>query len=403
MFRTASFPPPFLVLRALLATSLVVLASAPAFAHKRHKSTSRWLIRHEQGVVGVTLGFEGSDLQIAADLLTSPLPPPGDPTRRGEIERRVYSGLTKGLRVLSGGAPCTAVPLRLVRRKGYEPAFRFDCDGPITQLEIQLLFLQRLPSSHQHVGSFRYQGRNDVRRFGRERVHFRRDFPPPSGPAAQRRPDDSSELAPSPPPLVQEDPPSAEDEGEPLTGWTGFGATLREGVRHILSGLDHMLFLLALLLAGGGIGYVITVVTAFTVAHSLTLGVAFMGWWLPPERLVESGIALSIVWVAAANVWSESTRHRWIIVFAFGLLHGFGFAGFLADLPLARDSIALTLLAFNLGVEFGQLAIVIACVPVLMWLSSRMSEERYRGWIIVPGSALVGLAGGWWLVERMLG
>jgi hypothetical protein len=150
------------------------------------------------------------------------------------------------------------------------------------------------------------------------------------------------------------------------------------GVEHIFTGYDHIAFLFGLLVIAGARGLrrggreTLTIVTAFTLAHSLTLLAAALGWIRLPSRLVESAIALSILYVALENLRTAAPRHRWGLTFAFGLVHGFGFAGVLAELGLPARGLALSLVGFNLGVEAGQLLVVAAAFPVLLtWHRSR--------------------------------
>ncbi|MBT0963327.1 HupE/UreJ family protein [Denitromonas iodatirespirans] len=193
-----------------------------------------------------------------------------------------------------------------------------------------------------------------------------------------------------------------------------FGQYLVEGIWHIWIGFDHILFLLALLLpavlvrSGGrwqgvarlrdALHEVLWVVTAFTVAHSITLSVAVLGWISLPSRLVESAIAASVVLAAANNLWPLVERRRWMVAFGFGLIHGFGFASVLAELGLAPGALLLSLFAFNVGVEVGQLAIVAAFIPAAYALRN---TRFYRQGVFVLGTALTLLIALVWLVERV--
>jgi hypothetical protein len=190
-------------------------------------------------------------------------------------------------------------------------------------------------------------------------------------------------------------------------------AYVREGVLHILSGYDHILFLLSLLLpavlvrsAGIWRGVeslraasveVLKVVTAFTLAHSLTLSLAALQIVSLPSRLVESAIATSVVIAAAGNLMPFAERRRWVLAFAFGLIHGFGFAAVLTDLGLPRGLLVLALLGFNVGVETGQLAIVAVFLPLAFALRGTWF---YRRAALVGGSVAIALVAGLWLLER---
>ena len=150
---------------------------------------------------------------------------------------------------------------------------------------------------------------------------------------------------------------------------TGTAEFLPLGIQHILEGWDHLLFLLALVLPGGSLGNLVRIVTAFTVAHSLTLGAAALELVRVPAAPVEALIALSIGWVAAENLArAKPMSRRWAVAFAFGLIHGFGFANVLRDVGLPRDALLSSLLWFNVGIELGQLLVVLLLVPSLAWL-----------------------------------
>jgi len=180
------------------------------------------------------------------------------------------------------------------------------------------------------------------------------------------------------------------------------------GFEHILMGFDHLLFVLALLLLTRGVGRLVKTITAFTIAHSLTLGLTATGWISVPSAPVEAVIALSIVFLAREIVIAArqapdvigrtSGQSLWMIAFAFGLLHGFGFAGALQEIGLPSDAILLALFAFNLGVEAGQLAFVLA---VLLLVALVMRTENIR-LLYRPAGYLIGITATVWFIERMV-
>ena len=199
--------------------------------------------------------------------------------------------------------------------------------------------------------------------------------------------------------------------------WQQFLDYGNEGVWHIWTGFDHILFLLSLLLPAvlvrstktgerwepapsfrAAFVDVLKVVTAFTLAHSITLSLAALSLVTLPSRLVESCIAASVVLAALNNVRPLVYRGRWLIAFFFGLIHGFGFASVLADLGLPQESLLVALVAFNLGVELGQLAIVTVFLPIAYRLRA---TAFYRRGVLVGGSAAIALIASVWLVERM--
>lgn len=174
------------------------------------------------------------------------------------------------------------------------------------------------------------------------------------------------------------------------------------GGEHVLGGVDHVLFVLSLLLgaASAGIGEpgrvlrrVVALVTGFTLGHSVTLILAALGVVSLPSRLTESVIALSIVIVAVHNLLSEEPRGRGLTSAGFGLIHGFGFASVLAEIGLPRRGTVPALLAFNVGIELAQLALVLACFPLLVWAGKR---PWFRARLLVPACvAIAGLASLW--------
>lgn len=181
----------------------------------------------------------------------------------------------------------------------------------------------------------------------------------------------------------------------------GFGRFLRLGAEHIALGFDHLLFLLALLIAAPALGAATRTVTAFTIAHSLTLAAATLGLVSLPPAVVEPAIAVSIIWVALRNVvGAPSEAERLGLTFGFGLVHGLGFAAALAELGLAEaGDVVVPLLAFNLGVEIGQLALAIAVLPLLHAAFRRRGAKPIS---LALGSLAIASLGFFWLLERIL-
>jgi HupE / UreJ protein len=174
---------------------------------------------------------------------------------------------------------------------------------------------------------------------------------------------------------------------------------VRLGVEHILTGWDHLLFLLVLLLRGGGWLSLVKIITAFTVAHSVTLALAVLEVVAMPDRLVEAVIALSIAAVAAENLFLRPVvSRRWLVSFAFGLVHGFGFSSVLRDIGLPAQGLVLSLLGFNVGVELGQALVVALALPALALLRSTRWEVR----VTRSASLATLLVGAVLFVERAL-
>ncbi|MFF5713162.1 HupE/UreJ family protein [Streptomyces sp. NPDC012756] len=189
-------------------------------------------------------------------------------------------------------------------------------------------------------------------------------------------------------------PPS----GGPDLSWASTGRFVSLGLEHILGGADHVLFLVLLLLGAQGWRSVVRLATSFTLAHSVTLALAVLGWVDVPTEIVEPLIALSIVYVAVENITRGESRQRVLVVFGFGLLHGLGFAGALDFTDGFSGRLLVSLLSFNVGIELGQLAVVLAAFPLILL-------ARRRSWsalVHIGAAAAVGLIGLVWFVERLL-
>ena len=190
------------------------------------------------------------------------------------------------------------------------------------------------------------------------------------------------------------------------TGWVVAAAYLELGVEHILLGFDHLLFVLALLIITQGTWQLVKTVTAFTVAHSITLALAALGFVHVPSPPVEATIALSIVFVAVEIVHvlngqrSLAARAPWLVAFAFGLLHGFGFAGALNEVGLPAGQIPVALLFFNLGVEVGQLLFVAAVLALIALL--RVRTLSLPTWMKLVPPYAIGTIAMFWVVERVV-
>jgi len=182
------------------------------------------------------------------------------------------------------------------------------------------------------------------------------------------------------------------------------------GIEHILLGIDHLLFVFALLLLVRGVGRLIATVTAFTVAHSITLGAATLGFINVPSAPVEATIALSILFLATELARgrgarlsgpeppSMTNRFPWVVAFSFGLLHGFGFAGALSEIGLPAQAIPLALLFFNVGVEIGQLTFI-AAILVIAWILRHASAPIPR-WSPKLAAYVIGSVAAFWVFER---
>ena len=189
--------------------------------------------------------------------------------------------------------------------------------------------------------------------------------------------------------------------GSPQGRWAVLRKFVPAGVHHILIGPDHLLFLIGLLLLGGSLKQLLLVVTAFTIAHSITLALAALRVVIPPAHAIEPAIALSVVYVGVDNllVGAGGRDTRTWVAFAFGLIHGFGFANVLRDMDLPSRALGWTLFGFNAGVEVGQLIVVLIVASALAWIRSRSPIAGRR--LAFGGSIVVAMAGVFWFIERV--
>ncbi|MGG3467489.1 HupE/UreJ family protein [Neobacillus pocheonensis] len=197
------------------------------------------------------------------------------------------------------------------------------------------------------------------------------------------------------PDTSQVQPDTAKPVEKPAaSSWFSF---FKLGMMHILTGYDHLLFLFALLLRKQTFKQYAAIVTSFTIAHSITLSLAVLGWITLPSRFVEATIAFSICYVAVENIFRKEIRHRWSITFLFGLIHGLGFASILREMSIPKSHLAVALINFNLGIEAVQLTIVLLFLPLLSLLYKLKSTRK----IVVYGSYAIVTLGAIWFVQRI--
>jgi hypothetical protein len=361
-----------------LAILLLVFATS-ALAHK--PSDSYLAIRAEGDAVRGQWDIALRDLEFAIGL---------DADGNGEISWRELKAKRKDveayalsrLEILADGKACRLSPAEFLVDDHSDGAyavlrFRAECGGPApAALEVAYRLLFDLDPTHRGLLRFEREGATQTSVLSPER------------PRLQLRAGEASALA-------------------------QFLAYLREGVWHIWIGFDHILFLVSLLLPSvlilskdawrpaerfrDAFWDVFKVVTSFTIAHSITLSLAALSVIQLPTRLVESAIALSVALAALNNLRPVVAERRWAVAFAFGLVHGFGFASVLADLGLPQGALLLALVGFNLGVEAGQLAIVSAFLPAAYVLRR---TRFYRRAVFAGGSAAIALLASVWLIER---
>ncbi|MBY9079032.1 HupE/UreJ family protein [Paenibacillus sp. HN-1] len=182
--------------------------------------------------------------------------------------------------------------------------------------------------------------------------------------------------------------------GEVLQGWVSF---FKLGMTHILTGYDHLLFLFSLLIAKQRFSQYAAMITAFTVAHSITLTLTVLGIINMPSSIVEPAIALSICFVAVENMVRKEVSRRWVLTFVFGLIHGMGFADILKEMNLPKSQLAVSLISFNLGIEAVQVALLAVLLPLLVLLH----RWRFSRGAVLACSGLALLLGGVWLMQRL--
>ena len=280
----------------------------------------------------------------------------------------VKAAFVDTLGVTADGEPCTPAldDASLDPPDGIRLRATYTCPHAPSHLHLHLGFLERMPADHRHLATVHLpKGDVDVL-------------------AVLARPDVDVEV---------------------LGGASyGFASLFRGGVEHILTGADHLAFLLALVLGGTlvadrrtRIGSLVAMLTAFTLGHSAALAIATLGGFAPGSRWIEPLVALSVAYVGAENLFTRSVRHRWMLTLPFGFIHGFAFAGGLLPLGLPRAQLPVALCAFNLGVEGGQLFVLALLLPPLTYLGSRAWYPKVaRG--LSAGIVLAGLI---WFVQRV--
>jgi hydrogenase/urease accessory protein HupE len=369
------------VLPTLLGAALLTILAPPARAHDETVSASEVSVSDRQIVWRVDVGVAG--LAKAVKLPA----PEGELDERGLAEAKgaIAAYVAKGLGIDADGARLTASVGALEPR--YEPAvttgrpqlaraaleLRYEAPRPVETIAADVRFFADLTTQHRAVINVRWAG--EARRFvqlGPSRLELAR-----------------GRLNP--------------------TAWTLAWDFGKWGTHHIFVGYDHIAFLLALLLAVTRFRELLAIVTSFTVAHSVTILLSALQIVTVPSRITEALIAASIVYVALENLlWPLRTaRYRWLLTFAFGLVHGLGFATELRDrLAELGGDVVLPILAFNMGVEVGQVAIVCLVYPVLANLRAAGTDAGRalrRRRIAQIGSIPILVLGLYWLVERLSG
>jgi HupE / UreJ protein len=363
-------------------TALAMLLASAASAHKPSDSYLSLVVGERQVMGRWDIALRDLEHAIGLDR-------DGDGAITwGEVKARhgdIAAYALARLELSSAGSACATSPVEHLIDQHSDGAYavlRFtgDCPAAIDALEIRYSFLFDLDPLHRGLGQVQWGDITQTSVFSPEARTW----------------------------LVRT---ASSNLGEQLASY------LREGIWHIWIGLDHILFLLCLLLPAARRREereqessqpsvpiwieVVKVVTSFTVAHSITLSLAALGILSLPARLVESAIAASVVFAALNNIRPMVTRRLWLIAFGFGLVHGLGFASVLADLALPRQTLLLALLGFNLGVEVGQLVLV-ALFFGLVW-ALRRPDVTWPQWAAPLPASLIAIVAGVWFIERAFG
>jgi hypothetical protein len=367
---------------------LMGVGAGGAWAHS--SSNSYLLLSEREGATVLRADVHLRDIDVVFDL---------DADRDGQVvwaevdarSAELLTWLAQGLRV---GSEATACALAPIDTQASERA-----DGVYLSTEWRVDCPPGVPESSQSLAL------SYTLLFDRDNLHralLRIDLPQVQSSAI----------------LSPERPQTALPTANPSTAEV-LGRYIVEGVWHIWIGIDHILFLLSLLVLAPLVPArhwvtrwqaeptlrpafmdVLAVVTAFTVAHSITLSLSVLQWLEPPASFIEPVIAISVVLAALNNLLGWFSVRRWRLAFVFGLIHGFGFANVLLDLGLPAAQLAIALGGFNLGVELGQLAIVAVFFPLAWWLRH---TAFYRWVVVVGGSLAIVVVGSLWTVQRVLG
>lgn len=341
-----------------------LLAAEPASAHEVGLSRGVYVLAGDG--VDVELVFARGEAALVVPGLDEDASGTVDEGELARAAGSVGGAVLAGVGVEAAGAPCpgTFAGASLTEEDGLAVRGRFACPEP-RRTTVDFRLLAALSPGHRHLAHAVWTEGGDSHES--DHMAFAGSTSFSFGPAAP--------------------PPSR-------LAFVGIG------VEHILFGFDHLVFLLGLIAVGGRLRSLLAVVTAFTVAHSVTLALAVLEVVSPPAAVIEPLIALSIAYVGLENFFVKSAAGRWRITAPFGLVHGFGFAGALAEVGVPAGDVPLTLLLFNLGVELGQLLVLAAVVPLLVFLRRRQILDERRAKVLSAGVLVLGL---FWLVERLLG
>jgi hydrogenase/urease accessory protein HupE len=347
---------------AALASLALLFLVRDASAHAT--GVSRGEYRAEGAVVHALYVFSGAELAATFPELDTDHDLRLSPAEVAKGGAAFEADVVDATHVSADDAPCAPHfdSARINETDAVEVRASFTCRGAIAHLTVDCEFLERFSADHHHLGVIALNGRETTFVAALAQMTIEADAAPGGARASS------------------------------------FPRMVLTGVEHILTGYDHLAFLLGLLLLGGRVRSLVGIITAFTVAHSITLALAALRIVSLSPSFVEPAIALSIAYVGIENLFVKDSSKRWRITFPFGLLHGFGFAGALMALDLPRAQLPLALFAFNLGVELGQLGVLAVVLPLVM-LARR--SAWFRDWGVKGLSVGIAIAGLLWFVQRV--
>jgi hydrogenase/urease accessory protein HupE len=337
----------------LLVVSAALLVLAPVRSAAAHGvGLSRGEYRADATGLSVTCVF--AERELFAE--------PGADER---LLRERLRGIVDSLTVRAAGRPCPGKLKRVQRTEadGVSLDARFECASSGRELSVELVFLKKLAFGHRHAAEISTGDRRSAELLYRDHSHF---------------------VVPLAVAVAREAPTAS-------LSW------LNLGLEHILTGYDHLLFLFALVLTTGSLRSLFWVITSFTLGHSLSFALAGFGWVSPSPLWVEPAIALSIAYLGLETLLGRARERRARLTFPFGLVHGFGFAGALGELGVARSEVPKAVLWFNSGVELGQLLLIGLALP-LVWYLRRFQWFERR--LVRASSWGLVAVGSLWFLER---
>lgn len=340
-------------------TILLLLHASPLLAHPINVAYADIVVKAQEVEIALSMNLFELDLLLSLDQDLDAL------VSQEELDARrpeILDYLWKRIEVLTqeGKVPMAAGPFRIGRGSDgkplFETTFRFQAGQPLTAFTIRCEPLTDLGPDHKTLAKISREGKIEQFVFQKGVVY--------------------------------------KGGTKDILGYVV--QFLKLGIFHIFTGYDHILFLLGLLLIGGTLFNIIKIVTSFTLAHSLTLSLAALDVVNLPSKAVEAGIALSIVYIALENLLFKTFDKRWLVSFFFGLVHGFGFANVLKEMHLPRSGLISSLFSFNMGVEVGQVVIILFILP-LLWLLNQ--TKAYRA-VVTTASVFILSLGLFWFYQR---